>query len=197
MKQIDTWKSFIKRKLAKNIAKYCTYGESIILMEKNEHLKERLKFCGRGVVINGQVTVVCPENIVIKDNVHIGENSYLDGRGSIEIGENTHISRNFVVHSSSHNYNGTKLPYDDTYVLKPIKIDRNVWVGTHVVLVPGVSIGEGAIIGAGTVVTKEVPEFNILGSQPARTLKLRNIEHYRQTDFLKRYGGVSGRDINL
>lgn len=128
-----------------------------ITIEINSRTLKEFKPCGECVRLVNRAKIVSPENIEIYDNVHVGDNAYLDGRSGITIGENTHISRNFVVHSSSHNYLGIRLSYDDTYNMKPVVIERNVWIGTNVVLVPGVRIGEGAILGAGTVVTKTVP----------------------------------------
>ena len=156
----------------------------------------KLKNCGAGVHFNGLVTIVAPEKVVIDDNVHIGNNAYIDGRGGIKIGENTHISRNFVVYSSSHNYQGARLPYDETYNLKPVSIGRNVWIGTNVILVPGVKIGDGAIVGAGTVVTKNIPPMAIIGNQHHRILKYRNEKHYNELERNQSYGGVSGRKVN-
>ncbi|NET33461.1 MAG: acyltransferase [Cyanothece sp. SIO1E1] len=129
----------------------------------------------------------------IHDNVHIGDNAFLSGRGGIKIGENTHISNNFVVYSSNHNYQASCLPYDDTHTLKPVVIGRNVWIGTNVVIVPGTQIGEGSIIGAGTVVNKNVPPFAIVGSQPIQIIKYRDCEHYEKLDAKRLYGGISGK----
>ena len=148
-------------------------------------------------IFNGLIKIVAPENIAIADNVHIGNNAYIDGRGGIEIGTNTHISRNFVVHSSSHNYRGKRIPYDETYDLKAVKIERNVWIGTNVIVIPGVNIGEGSIVGAGTVVTQDIPPKAIVGSQHHRIIKYREDEHYNKLNHDRSYGGISGRAIDL
>ena len=163
----------------------------------NSQLMYKLKYCGEGVHFNGLVKIVAPEKIAIADNVHIGSNAYIDGRGGIKIGANTHISRNFVVHSSSHNYRGTRIPYDETYDLKPVVVERNVWIGTNVIVIPGINIGEGAIVGAGTVVTKDIPPKAIVGSQHHRIIKYRENRHYDKLDRHKSYGGISGKAIDL
>ncbi|MEM8723725.1 MAG: acyltransferase [Cyanobacteria bacterium P01_G01_bin.39] len=169
---------------------------ALIVAENNRYMMTKLQSCGAKVHFHGKVTIVGATNIKLGDNVHLGNNSYLDGRGGITIGENTHISRNFVVHSSSHDYLGACLPYDDVYQLKPVNIGRNVWIGTNVVIVPGVTIGEGAIIGAGTVVSKSVPPLAIVGNQAPRILKYREKLHYERLDAIKSYGGVSGKPLN-
>lgn len=184
-----------KYKIACLISRIYCWADSTILAEKKLELEKSLKYCGTGVHFHGQLKITFPENIELNDNVVIGNNAYLDGRGGIIIGENTHISRNFVVHSSSHNYKSKRLPYDCTYDLKPVIIGRNVWIGTNVVLIPGISIGDGAIIGAGTVVSKSVPELAIVGNQPIRIIKHRDKEHYQNLDKNKCYGGISGRKL--
>ncbi len=168
---------------------------NLMVAENNRYLMTKLKHCGEKVHFHGTVTIISPTNVAMQDNVHLGNNSYLDGRGGIIIGENTHISRNFVVHSSSHDYLGACLPYDDVYHLKPVIIGRNVWIGTNVVIIPGVTIGDGAIIGAGAVVSKSVPPLAIVGNQPTRLLKYREPEHYEKLEQAKSYGGVSGKPL--
>lgn len=166
-----------------------------MVTENNLYLMTKLKHCGDQVYFHGAVTIIAPTNVVMQDNVHIGNNSYLDARGGITIGKNTHISRNFVVHSSSHDYLGSCLPYDDIYHLKPVTIGRNVWIGTNVLIIPGVTIGDGAIIAAGAVVSKSVRPLAIVGNQPPRVLKYREQEHYQRLDQAKSYGGVSGKPL--
>jgi maltose O-acetyltransferase len=58
------------------------------------------------------------------------------------------------------------------YEEKPVVID-DVWIGGHVIILPGVHIGKGAIVGAGAVVTKDVPEYAIVGGSPAKVIKYR------------------------
>ena len=60
---------------------------------------------------------------------------------------------------------------------KPIIIGDDVWIGGHVIVLPGVHVGNGAILAAGAVVTKDVPEYAIVGGNPARVIKYRNGEH--------------------
>lgn len=170
--------------------------DSWLVAENNRYLMTKLQSCGKQVHFHGKVTIVAAPNIKLGNNVHLGNNAYLDGRGGITIGDNTHISRNFVVHSSSHDYLGTCLPYDDVYQFKPITIGRNVWIGTNVVVIPGITIGEGAIIGAGTVVSKSVPPLAIVGNQAPRILKYRDKLHYERLDANQSYGGVSGKPLN-
>jgi maltose O-acetyltransferase len=59
-------------------------------------------------------------------------------------------------------------------VLKKITIEKDVWIGAQAVILPGVTVGEGAVVGAGAVVTKDVPPFAIIGGAPARIIRMRD-----------------------
>jgi acetyltransferase-like isoleucine patch superfamily enzyme len=99
-------------------------------------------------------------------------------RGILHIGSGTIIGPRVKVHTSNHNYEGEMLPYDDRYLVKDVFIGDNVWIGSDVTIMPGVHIGEGAIIGACSCVTKDIPPFAIVGGCPARIIKYRDINKY-------------------
>ena len=187
----------LKFALGKEIVRLVFWAEPAILAENNRRVIAQIKHSGKGVYFNGRISIVQPEMLEVHDNVHIGNNAYIDARGGIVIGTNTHISRNFVVHSANHSYEGKYLPYDETYELKPTIIERNVWIGTNVVIVPGVNIGEGAIIGAGAVVTKDVPPLAIFGNQPGRIIKYRDENHYERLESKRLYGAAKGQKLNI
>jgi len=81
-----------------------------------------------------------------------------------------------------HNYEGNKIPYDDTYVVKDVLIDDCVWLGNRVIILGGVSIGKGAIIQAGSVVVSDIPAYAIAGGHPAKVFKWRDIDHYNKLE---------------
>ena len=80
--------------------------------------------------------------------------------------------------SSHHNYKGDKIPYDETDIVKPIIIKDNVWCGARVIILAGVTIGEGAIIQAGSVVVSDIPDCAIAGGHPAKAFAYRDKKHY-------------------
>jgi chloramphenicol O-acetyltransferase type B len=103
----------------------------------------------------------------------------ITGLGNVTIGDNFHSGRDCLIISQFHNYNhGTAIPYDNTYVIKDVRIKDNVWLGDRVIILGGVTLGEGCIIQAGSVVVKDVPEFAIAGGHPAKVFAYRDIEHY-------------------
>lgn len=122
---------------------------------------------------------------------HFGENCNFNGMtvlgcGIVIIGDNFHSGENCRMITSNHNFDGgTEIPYDSTHIAKKIVIGDNVWFGDSVLVVGNVEIGEGAIIAAGSVVCKDVPVGAIVGGNPAKLIRFRDMEHYNQ---LKRAG---------
>jgi len=120
----------------------------------------------------------------VSKNTHLGRNVNFNGmkilgRGAVRIGDNFHSGKKCSMMTDYHNYDyGTKIPYDDTYVIKDIAIGDNVWLGNGVTILPGVTIGEGAIIQAGSVVVNDIPPLAVAGGHPARVFKYRDKNHY-------------------
>lgn len=83
-----------------------------------------------------------------------------------------------MIISANHNYEGSEIPYDSKYITKEIDIGDFVWFGNRVTVIGNVKIGEGAIIGACSVVTSDVPPLAIVGGNPAKVIKYRDKEHF-------------------
>jgi len=110
----------------------------------------------------------------------------ISGCGLVTIGDNFHSGKDCLMISQNHNFNnGAKIPYDNTYICKDITIEDNVWLGDRVIVLGGVTIGEGAIIQAGSVVVNNVPKYAITGGHPAKVFSQRDVNHY---DSLKKQG---------
>ncbi len=109
------------------------------------------------------------------------------GTGKVTIGDNFHCGKNCKIINSFHNYEGTTLPYDRTFVIKDVHIGNNVWLGDNVIILGGANIGEGAIIQAGSVVVKDIPKCAIAGGHPATPFKYRNEAHYNKLKAEKKF----------
>lgn len=118
-------------------------------------------------------------NVKYTPPIYIGPNSWMELRGCIHIDSGTIVGPGLKVHTSNHRWQGDMLPYDDVYEVKDVYIGKNVWIGANVTLLPGVHIGEGAVIGACACVTKDVPDYALVGGCPAKVIKYRDIEHYK------------------
>ena len=92
-----------------------------------------------------------------------------------------------MILSTNHNYEGSKIPYDEAYIKKSVIIEDYVWFGIGVKILPGVTVGEGAIVGMGSVVTRDVPPCAIVGGNPAKVIKYRDKQKYER---LKKEGKV-------
>jgi len=129
------------------------------------------------VRISSEARLTYAQKIRLGKWVHIGKGCYLNGEGGIEIDEGTIFAPEVVVLSSTHRYKQDNLiPYDEHDEFRPVKIGRAVWLGYRSMIVPGVTIGDGAIIAMGAVVTKDVPAGAIVGGNPARILSQRDPE---------------------
>lgn len=112
----------------------------------------------------------------------------IKGYGKVIFGDNFHSGSDCLIISSNHNFDhGKSIPYDDSHILKNIIIGNNVWFGDRVIVLGNVNIGEGVIVQAGSVVTKDIPDFSIVGGNPAKVFKIRNIEHYNRLKNDNRY----------
>jgi acetyltransferase-like isoleucine patch superfamily enzyme len=159
---------------------------------RNERLKRKFRGCGKGVFLHGPINISGASNISVGNNVHLGANAYIRGEGGLRLGSNIHVSRNLTVYTINHNYEGECLPYDHEMIAKPVVIEDNVWIGVDVVICPGVTVGEGAIIGMGCVVSSDVPPLSIVGGQKQRVLKYRDKNHYEKLKAESLFGFASG-----
>jgi acetyltransferase-like isoleucine patch superfamily enzyme len=174
---------------------YKNYKVKELYKYKNEKelLISRLHSVGFGLKLNGRLHYISsPNKVILGNNVHIGDNCYLKTEGGLTIGHNCHISRNLTLYTVNHDYNGAGLPYDSNEIFKPVVIGDNVWVGMNVSIMPGISIGEGAIIALGTIVNRDVKPYEVVGPALIQTIKYRDVNHYELLKHNKAFGGVNG-----
>ncbi len=108
--------------------------------------------------------------IVIGRNTVIDHHCSLDGRGHITIGNNVNLAPETMILTGSHDPDSKET--FDAY-LKPVIIEDYVWIATRAIVLPGVRLGQGAIVGAGSVVTKDVEAGWIVAGNPARPIRKR------------------------
>ena len=130
------------------------------------------------VVINGPTALSKKTTLGVNVNFNGLE---ITGGGNVNIGDNFHSGQDCLFITENHNYDsGKAIPYDHTSVVKDIEIEENVWLGSRVIVMGGVTIGEGAIIQAGSCVVSDVPKYAIAGGHPAKVFKSRDVEHYKK-----------------
>lgn len=112
---------------------------------------------------------------------HIKSDTFIECSGGVSIGRYFHPGRGLTIYSATHNYDsGTRIPYDEIHIKKPVVIEDFVWCGANVTIMPGVTIGEGAVIGAGSVVVKNVQKGAVVGGNPARIVKWRDMVNFEK-----------------
>ena len=139
--------------------------------------KKKLGACGKKVIIPHTVYLNHPQNIFLGNNIMFRADCQLYGEGGIEIGDGTILAHAVEILSTNHNYDSEELkyiPFDEKNICKKVIIGKYVWVGAKVIILPGIHIGDGAVIAAGSVVTKDVPKYAVVGGNPARILKFRD-----------------------
>jgi len=129
-----------------------------------------------GKDINIQRKAIIARRISIGDYSSIGMNCVV--QGGVKIGNNVMMGPQVFIYTQNHNHDRTDIPmiaqgYEEE---KPVVIGDDVWIGSRVTILPGVHIGEGAIIGASSVVTKDVPAYSIVGGNPAKVIKSRKTD---------------------
>lgn len=126
----------------------------------------------KNVVIYYGSQIWVPYKLHIGRGSIIGDKSILDARNGIWIGENVNLSTGVWIWTMQHNYNCPYFGLDNKN--KGVKIGNRAWIGPRAIILPDVTIGEGAVIAASSVVTKDVEPFTIVGGIPAKKIGDRN-----------------------
>lgn len=158
---------------------------SIVITIQNKRLVSRFPTCafmGKNVVTDINKFTIGEYSCI--------KSSYIESSGGVEIGSYVHGAINLTIWSSNHIYDGDMIPFNYEYIYKKVIIHDFVWIGEGVKILPGVTIGEGAIVGMGAVVTKDVPKYAIVGGNPARVLKYRNIELFEKNKMNNNFRGI-------
>lgn len=109
-------------------------------------------------------------NLVIGNNTRVGIGNTIIG--PVTISDNVNIGQNVTISGLNHNYEDPSKTISEQGVsTMPIKIENNVWIGANSVVLPGVQIGNHSVIGAGSIITKDIPPYSVAVGNPARIVK--------------------------
>jgi maltose O-acetyltransferase len=171
------------KKIKRNLALICYYSFARFLPISQFTFSKKIrvmlcrtifKKCGENVNIEKGAYFGLGSDIEIGDNSGIGINCRISG--PVSIGRDVIMAPDVVILTKNHKYDRLDIPMrlqGDTEI-KPVIIKDDVWIGIRSIILPGVEISRGAIIGAGSVVTKNIPEYAIVGGSPAKIIKFRN-----------------------
>jgi acetyltransferase-like isoleucine patch superfamily enzyme len=118
-----------------------------------------------------------PAHVVIGEDTLIGDQVVLDGRAPLKIGSHVDIASCVKIFNSEHDIRTENFAPRE----EPVEIGDYVFIGPNAIILPGVKVGKGAVVGAGAVVTKDVPDYKIVGGVPAKEIGDRATKdlHYR------------------
>jgi acetyltransferase-like isoleucine patch superfamily enzyme len=154
---------------------------------------QTFKHAGKNLKIAENVKILNPELVSVGDNVTFYYGVYVQPTGGeIVIGSDTHfapfgifygplsvgnkcaVAAHVVFASVAHSHADSDVPFiEQPMDQRMITLEDNVWIGANAVILPGVRIGTGSIIGAGAVVTKDVPPYSVMGGVPVRLIRKR------------------------
>lgn len=130
---------------------------------------------GSNVTFYPGIKISPGRNLELGDNVDLAWGVLITTRGGVSIGDRSLIGYNTQIFSANH-----KVPLDKGMIFysghdfAPVQIGTDVWIGAGCIILPGVTIGEGAVVAAGSVVTKDVEPYSIVAGVPAKLIKFRN-----------------------
>lgn len=128
---------------------------------------------GRNSTIHMWASFFQPKNIEIGEGTVIGDHAFLDGRAPLIIGNHVDIASQVLIYNSEHDLEAEDFAAREEVV----EIGDYAFVGPRVTILPGVRIGRGAVVAAGAVVAKDVPDFTIVGGVPAKVLGERKLKN--------------------
>jgi acetyltransferase-like isoleucine patch superfamily enzyme len=157
-------------------------------LRQEKRIGVHIKYVSQGFNIPKIVSCTGIYKFSIHTSSHLKSDTFIECSGGVYIGQYFHVGKGLTIFSTNHNYESDlSIPYDATNIEKPVIIKDFVWCGANVTIVPGVTIGEGVVIGAGSVVTKDVPDYAVIGGNPAKILKFRNVELFQKLKEEKKY----------
>jgi putative colanic acid biosynthesis acetyltransferase WcaF len=124
---------------------------------------------GKGVVIQPRTSIHLPWRLQIGNHCWIGQNCELQSMAQITLEDHVALAHEVFLATGNHDYKDSTMPYRN----EPILIKRGTWVASRVFVGPGVCVGEGCVLGAGSVVTKSVPAWSIVQGNPAVVVRKR------------------------
>lgn len=136
-------------------------------------------FCGKMFLARCGKNVNIEKGASINRKISIGDNSAIgvDARlyGAVTIGDNVLMGPDTMMFTSGHSFERVDIPICQQGLTeeRPITIGNDVWIGARVIILPGVHVGNGVVIGAGSVVTKDIPDYVVAAGNPARIIRHR------------------------
>src|SRR5687767_11685488 len=132
---------------------------------------------GRRCTIQANLRIATPEKLFIGDDCNFGEDVFITAGGGVRIGNFVGIGAGAKIWSVNHKYDDPDVPWlRQGWEFKEVVVEDDAWIGANAFIMPGVTIGKGAIISAGTILSKSVPPYSIAAGNPGRVIGWRKKE---------------------
>lgn len=160
------------RSIASNLPKSKNSADGFFVKIRAALVKGYVDHCGKHVNIQSKATIA--RRVSIGDFSGVGYRCQV--QGNVKIGDHVMMGPEVYIYTQNHKMDRTDIPMDEQGFAeeKAVVIEDDVWIGSRVTILPGVTIGKGSVIGASAVVTKDVPPYSVAAGNPARVVKSRN-----------------------
>jgi acetyltransferase-like isoleucine patch superfamily enzyme len=143
--------------------------KSLGFIYRRAYWKTKLRYLGTDALIYSNVVINSPDKVSIGDHCSMAEFVHIWGSSGVTIGNNVGLGSKVSITSAGHSPDADI--WRNSLILKPVTIEDNVMIGTHAIILPGVTIKSGASVAAGAVVTKDVPKDVIVAGVPAKIIR--------------------------
>lgn len=178
--------TFVGKKVDLRHKKFIQLGNSVTIEDfvEIDALSKKGVILGNNIRVGAYSKIKCTGTIrklgigiSIGDNSGVGEFSYFGAAGGIQIGDNVIMGQNVRFHSENHNFSRVDVPIKEQGVTSlGIVIGNDCWIGAGVVFLDGVKVGDGCVIGANSLVNKDIPAYSVAVGNPVRIIKNRKRE---------------------
>jgi len=156
------------------IGKGCIIGDGVTInaiSRNGVNLGDRVTIDRNASLLGSAVIRSIGEGISIGSGASVGAFNVIHGGGGVTIGKDSLLGPFVAIYSENHQFQDPDIPIrSQGNVRQPVQIGNDVWIGAHAVVVAGVSIGDGAVVAAGAVVTKNVPDRTVVAGVPAKVI---------------------------
>ena len=158
---------------------YKTTASWLPISQRSSFAKRSRRFWAKRIAASVGKNANIERGAVFGPLLEIGENSGIgincEIYGPVKIGKNVMMGPEVIIYTKGHCHDSTDVPMIEQgdEEVKPVTIGDDVWIGRRAMIMPGVTIGRGCIIGAGAVVTKDIPDYSIAAGVPAKVVKTR------------------------
>lgn len=139
------------------------------------NLLRKCKSHGHNTMLHNGITVHNPENLEIGDDVALGDRVTILAFGGVKIGSRVMLAHDTSIITATHNHTNKVMVNEILY--SSVDIGDDVWIGAKTIIMPGVTIGNGAVVGAGSIVTRSVPSNSIAFGAPAKVVATDRFSH--------------------